>query len=152
MSSVFIAGRDLVLREWKTVFRFGLVGGSSFLVKAGGYALLSRVLWTDGPRSIQNVLALGLAMIYNYTLHRFWTFRFQRPTNGSAPRYIAVVIAASLLDVVFFYILHDLFGVYDFLVLALGALCGGVFTFTSHRLFTFHHDPYRRKRNVVQSA
>jgi putative flippase GtrA len=152
MSSVIDRVVGIALREWKTFVRFGLVGGSSFAVKAGMYALLSRVTWVEGPRSLQNIIALAVAMIYNYTLHRFWTFTTHRPMNGSAQRYVMVVVAAAMLDAVFFYVGHDLLHVYDFLVLVLGAMTGAVFTFSAHRLFTFHPDPYRRNRNVVQST
>jgi putative flippase GtrA len=152
MSSFLDRAVSMVKREWKTVIRFGLVGGSSFLVKAGMYALLSRVIWNDGPRSIQNIIALGIAMVYNYTLHRFWTFTTHQPMNGSAQRYVMVVVTAAVLDAAFFYVGHDILHIYDFLVLVLGALTGALFTFSAHRLFTFHSDPYRKKRGVVQSA
>ncbi|MFA5935746.1 MAG: GtrA family protein [Patescibacteria group bacterium] len=140
-----------IQQEWKMIFRFLLVGSSSFLVKAGVYALLSRLLWMDGPRSLQNAAALSISMMYNYTLHRLWTFTHQAPSRGSAQRYVGVVAVASLLDVVFFYFAHDVFGLYDFLVLVLGAMLGAFFTFTAHRLFTFHNNPYKRKADVVQS-
>jgi putative flippase GtrA len=143
---------EIARREWKTLFRFGLVGGSSLLVKIGMYAVLSRIVWTSGPKTLENVMALGVSMVYNYTLHRFWTFRFQKTMNGSAQRYTMVVVAASLLDVGVFFIGHDLLGIYDFLVLAGGAFIVAFFTFAAHRFFTFHHDPYRRGANVVQST
>jgi putative flippase GtrA len=142
--------RTIVLREWKTVVRFAIVGGSSFLVKAGAYALLSRLIWNSGPRWVENILALGVAMVYNYSLHRMWTFKFQQPHPGSAPRYVIVVAIASLLDAVLFYIGHDRLKVYDFLMLVIDAALIAGFTFSAHRLFTFHSNPYRKKADVVQ--
>jgi hypothetical protein len=56
---------------------------------------LSRLIWNNGPRWVENILALGVAMIYNYSLHRMWTFKFQQPHPGSAPRYVLVVVIAS---------------------------------------------------------
>lgn len=143
---------ELVLKEWKTFFRFALVGGSSFLVKALAYTLISRILWNAGPRWVENIMALGIAMIYNYTLHRLWTFKFQTPHPGSAGRYVAVVAIASALDAVFFYIGHDILKVYDLLVLVVNAALIAAFTFSAHRWFTFHSNPYRKRADVVQSA
>jgi putative flippase GtrA len=142
--------RELIVREGKTFVRFALVGGSSFLVKAAAYTLLSRVIWNAGPRWVENILALGVAMVYNYTLHRLWTFKFQKPHPGSAPRYVIVVAIASLLDAVLFYVGHDMLKVYDLIVLAVDAALIAGFTFSAHRLFTFHSNPYRKKADVVQ--
>lgn len=133
-----------VLKEWKTIFRFVTVGGSSFAVKVLVYALLSRLIWEQGPRSLENIMAIMVSMIYNYTLHRLWTFRHQQAANGSVPRYVAVTAAASLLDVVLFHELHVIVGIYDFVVLVFNGLTIAIFTFFSHRLFTFHNDPWKR--------
>jgi len=143
---------EIARREWKTVFRFGVVGVSSLFVKTSAYAILSRIVWTAGPRTLENAMALGVSMVYNYLLHRFWTFRYQKAMNGSAQRYAIVVVVASMLDIGVFYVGHDILGIYDFAVLIGGAFIVALFTFTAHRFFTFHHDPYRRGANVVQSV
>ncbi|MEO5927971.1 MAG: GtrA family protein [Patescibacteria group bacterium] len=146
----FVAIREGITREWKTFMRFALVGGSSFAVKATAYTLLSRVIWNAGPRWVENIIALVISMIFNYTLHRLWTFKFQKSHSGSAPRYVAVVGVASLLDAGLFYIGHDILKFYDLLVLVADAALIAGFTFSAHRLFTFHHNPYRKKADVVQ--
>jgi putative flippase GtrA len=128
-------------KEFWTIFRFGLVGGSSALFKIGCYAVISRILWTSGSRSVQNVLALGIAMIYNYSLHRLWTFKHQKSTKGSAVRYVLVVVAASLMDAGLFYLGHSVWHVYDFLVLAVIPFVVAVFTFLGHRYYTFRGTP-----------
>jgi putative flippase GtrA len=151
MSHFFGRAVDIAKREWKTVFRFGIVGGSSLLVKTGVYALLSRILWNDGPRLVQNILALCVSMIYNYLLHRFWTFRSQAPQNSSAPRYVMVVVAASLLDAFLFYIGHTVLEIYDFAVIVGAAFIGALFTFTAHRFFTFRGRPSKTNVDVIQS-
>lgn len=153
MADGFVAKiKDAAVREWKTVVRFFLVGGSSFGVKVVVYASLSRLFWESGPRSIQNVIAILVSMVYNYTLHHLWTFRAHKPASGSAQRYVAVVIVASVLDAVMFYVLHDKAGLYDLGILVFNALTIAVFTFLAHRLFTFHSNPWKRSQktdNVV---
>lgn len=137
-------GIAMLRKEFRTIFRFGVVGSSSVLLKIGCYAVISRILWTHGPRSFQNVLALGIAMIYNYSLHRWWTFKHQKADQGSAVRYMGVVAAASLLDAGLFYLGHDILRVYDFLVLAVIPFLVAAFTFLGHRLFTFRGHSYHK--------
>lgn len=156
MADGFVANaKAAAVREWRTVIRFFLVGGSSFGVKAAVYAVLSRMVWESGPRSVQNVIAILISMVYNYSLHNIWTFRAQKAAAGSARRYVGVVVVASVLDAVMFYLLHDKAGLYDFGILVFNALSIAMFTFLAHRLFTFHSNPWKRRikiEDVVQSG
>lgn len=138
--------KEAFLREWRTLVRFGFVGGTSFLVKVGCYALLSRILWVEGSRSLENVLALLVAIIYNYALHRLWTFRHLPMASGTFVRYSMVVVLASVLEASMFYVLHERFGFYDLFVLVFDTFLIAFLTFFLHRLFTFHDDPWKRGR------
>lgn len=137
--------KDFLWREWKTIFRFLMVGGSSFAVKAVSYALLSRLIWTSGSRNVENGIALVVATIYNYLLHRFWTFGHQRPASGVIKRYSIVLALGTAMDIGFFYILHSLWHIYDFLALAMTSLLIAFCTFNLHRFWTFHEKPWRRR-------
>lgn len=139
-------------REKPMLIRYVLVGSSSFGVKAGVYALLSRVLWPQGILYLENIAALIVAMIYNYTLHRFWTFNHQKPAAGSGARYIGVVILGNALDASLFYVGNEIFKIYDFAVLVFNSAFTAVLSFMMHRFFTFHNNPWKRKANVIQSS
>ncbi|MBU0540072.1 GtrA family protein [Patescibacteria group bacterium] len=139
-------------REKPMLIRYVLVGSSSFGVKVGVYALLSRVLWPQGALYIENIIALILAMIYNYTLHRFWTFNHQKPAAGSAGRYIGVVLLGSALDASLFYVGNEMLKIYDFAVLVFNSAFTAFLSFMMHRFFTFHSNPWKRKQNVIQSS
>ncbi|MBU1032934.1 MAG: GtrA family protein [Patescibacteria group bacterium] len=145
---------SLFRREFWTIFRFGFVGSSSLLVKIGFYALMSRFLWVDGLRTLQNIIALSLAMIYNYTFHRFWTFKQQNPAPGSGKRYVIVIIIANVMDAVFFYIGYEWLNIYDFYLLIGIAFIIAAFTFLAHRLYTFHNNPMKHilRNNGVSKA
>jgi putative flippase GtrA len=140
---------SIIRRESKMLIRYVFVGGSSFGVKVGVYAALSRLLWIDGPRSLQNIIALLIAMVYNYSLHRFWTFKHQEPAPGSAPRYVAVVIIGSTLDASLFYLGHDILKFYDFFVLIANAGFTTILSFTLHKFFTFHNNPWKKNKRAV---
>lgn len=154
IKALWAKGWTLFLKEWKTAARFFVVGGSSFLVKAGVYVLLSRVLWVHGSASVENAIALVVAVLYNYTLHRLWTFREHGAASGTFGRYLVVVVSASFAEAGLFYLLHERFGIYDILVLVMDTFLIAGFTFAFHRLFTFHSNPWKRPKSppdVVQS-
>ncbi|MBI4138596.1 GtrA family protein [Candidatus Uhrbacteria bacterium] len=137
-----------VKREQRMLARYLFVGGSSFVVKVGAYALLSRILWTGGSRTAENVIALVVAATYNYFLHRFWTFRHQGPAPGSAARYLGVLLAGNGLDALLFYVGHEILGIYDFLVQTFATGFITLFSFLIHHLFTFHSDPWKKREGV----
>ena len=117
--------------------RFLVAGGTSVLVKIGVYALLSRVVWVSGSRTIENGIAIVLSTVYNYLVHRFWTFAHQQPESGSASRYVVVWVSASALETFLFWLLHVQFGLYDLAVLVFNAGFISMLTFVVHRVFTF---------------
>lgn len=137
--------KEAVWRERVTLFRYFMVGGTSFVVKFLAYVFQSRLVWRGGSESIQNIIALIAAMIYNYTLHRFWTFRHQAPAPGSAHRYILVTILWNSVDAGMFWLLHDVFHVYDLLILFINSGTIMFASFFTHRLFTFHSNPWKKK-------
>ncbi|MBU1348782.1 GtrA family protein [Patescibacteria group bacterium] len=152
MASVVSRAIETLHREWYSVFKFLVVGGTTVGMKLGLYALLSRVFWTGGPRWVENILALSVATIFNYLFHRHWTFSHLAAAPGSTARYLIVLVFGNALDASLFYVGHEIFRLYDFfLIIGISAIIP-FFTFVIHRVFTFHPDPYRRKPDVVQSA
>lgn len=141
----------MVIREWRSMMKFVIVGSTSVALKAGIYALLSRALWTSGPHWIENIAALTISTIYNYTFHRFWTFSHLKPAAGSSRRYLIVLAFGFALDATLFTVGTEVLKIYDFLVILVVSMIIPCFTFVVHRVFTFHPNPYRRKTDVVQS-
>ncbi|OGL73301.1 hypothetical protein A3E39_01130 [Candidatus Uhrbacteria bacterium RIFCSPHIGHO2_12_FULL_60_25] len=133
---------EFLWSEVWNLFKFGVVGGTSLGINAGVYALLSRVLWTEGNRTFESVIAVTISAVYNFTMHRTWTFKARGFNARMVARYIGVVVAGSALTGTLFYIGHEVLKIYDFIVLVGSAfLVAGVSYFT-HRLYTFHprHD------------
>ncbi len=124
--------------------KYIFVGGSSFFVKAGSYGLLSRVLQVGVDNNLLNAEALFITIIYNYGLHRLWTFRGKEMAPGSVVRYLIVVGLSMGLDVALFYILNTLAGIYDVYVIVIIGVVNAAFGFFAHTFFSFHHDPFRR--------
>jgi putative flippase GtrA len=144
--------KDAVRKEWRSLIKFGIVGGTSVAMKMGLYALLSRLLWIGGPKWVQNIAALTVSTVYNYTLHRYWTFNHLKPAEGSTKRYLMVLAFGYVMDASLFFLGNEILKIYDFAVILGVSMIIPCFTFVIHRVFTFHPDPYRRKPDVVQSA
>ncbi|HWQ99256.1 MAG TPA: GtrA family protein [Candidatus Methylomirabilis sp.] len=124
------------------LFKFGVVGGTSLGLNAGLYALQSRMFWTAGNRTLQAMIAVGLASFYNFSLHRSWTFKAKAFNSRMIGRYLVVMVGGTALHGGLFYIGHQLLGLYDLLVLVGAAFLVAIATYTSHRWYTFHpkHD------------
>ena len=143
-------GIDFVKREWKMMIRYFFVGSSSFLVKAGMYMLLSRVLQPGGLRDFQNAEAIFISVVYNYTLHRLWTFRGKTPARGSMIRYLSVVGSSIVLDAAIFHVLHTRMGIYDAYVIGIIGIMIAGYGFMSHTFFSFHDDPFRGFKRLIE--
>ncbi|MEI7512169.1 MAG: GtrA family protein [Candidatus Uhrbacteria bacterium] len=131
--------------EGGTFARFLVVGGLSFLINIGVYALLSRVLFPNGNRLIESVAANGIAILFNFLLHKIWTFGGAvKKDHFQMVRYGIVVAGAAALQACIFAFGHGRFGINDFLVIAVATGICAIFTFFAHRFFTF-----KRLQDVV---
>lgn len=152
MRSLLLKGFFLIRREWPTLSRFVVVGGTTVLLKVLTYAFISRVVWPEGPRVPENTAALLFAQAYNYLMNRYWTFGHQKPAAGALKRYLTVFAVGMTADAALFSVGHHVLGLYDIVVSFGSSLIISMFTFVTHRVFTFHADPYRKRADVVQSA
>lgn len=134
---------SLFVRELPRLFRFGIIGVASLATILGLYGLLSRVVWPSGPRTFQYVLVLLLVTWLNYEANRSITFRAGQRSAGSMGRFATVAVVASGLNSALFWIGHEVLGFWDFLVIVVDTCLVAFFTFSSHRLFTFHPQPWR---------
>jgi len=80
--------------NWLQLVRFGIVGGSGFVVNLAVYALCAQAIGID--YRVANVMAWLVAVLNNFLLNRHWTFdaaagnaRFQ------AIRFFVVSLAAE---------------------------------------------------------
>ena len=119
------------------LFRFVVIGGSTFVIYYGLYIALSRWLWTGGNRTLENFLANAVAVIFNFFGHREYTFRVVERSHAQLAKYLIVLLGGVGLQVVLFWLGHSVFKVYDLLVAPGVVVLVSLFTFTIHRTFTF---------------
>ncbi len=119
------------------IFRFIIIGGLSFLIYAAMYALLSRVLWTDGNRTLQSFISTVVSALFNYFAHHSWTFRSSGSHGKQLWRYVVTVASASLIQTGLFWIGHEVLHIYDFILIFTISALMPCYTYVMHKLFTF---------------
>ncbi|MBE7525513.1 GtrA family protein [candidate division WWE3 bacterium] len=130
---------ERVWSETWNLFKFGIVGITSLGINVGAYAVLSRVLWVHGPKTLEAVMAVFISAIFNFLMHYHWTFRARGFGVAMMFRYAAVVLIGTGLHGGFFYLGHEVFGLYDFAVLVGLAFIVAIATYLLHRWFTFRY-------------
>lgn len=137
-----LLGRKEITRAWawseaRRLGKFIVVGGSSFVLFIAIYSLLS-LLFPDTSRTLLTFTSSVLSGVYNFTVHRYWTFRSRALVGSALQRYIVVVIVATMEQTVLFYVGHELLHLFDYLVQVLVAAPVAGTTYLLHRFFTFH--------------
>jgi putative flippase GtrA len=143
-----------IRREIWRMFKYGIVGGISTGIFFGGYLLLSRVLLPTWNKTLLDAIAISISGIFNFTMHRIWTFQAQNANAKMVARYLATVGTASLLQVIIFYIGNHVFGFTDYYVQIFAFPFLAFFQYVLHRSFTFHprFDRVRSEAVVIDAA
>ena len=124
-------------KESGTFVRFLFVGGLSFAINIGTYALLSRWIFPQGSRVLENAIAIACSVLFNFAAHRAWTYRSTEKHVGQLLRYAFVVVCAAALQSSLFWLWHVWLGFHDLFVIILATAISAAGTFFAHRFFTF---------------
>lgn len=122
--------------NWIQLLKFGLVGGSGYLINLAVFAFLSGIL--DVHHLAAAVGAFAVAVTNNFLWNRHWTFAAGAGSAGfQAPRFFAVSVASLGLNLA---VLELLVGPGTMNQLAAQAIAVAVampFNFLGNRLWTF---------------
>lgn len=122
--------------SWWQLAKFGLVGGSGYLINLGVFAFLSANLGVH--HLIAAVGAFVVAVSSNFFWNRHWTFAAGHGHAGfQAARFFAVSVAALLINLV---VLEALVGGTSMGELAAQAIAVAIampFNFLGNKLWTF---------------
>lgn len=122
--------------NWLQLFKFGLVGGSGYLINLAVFALLAGSF--GAHHSIAAVGAFAVAVTNNFLWNRHWTFgSSEGPAGFQAARFFAVSLAALVLNLI---VLEALLATGVLGELAAQAIAVAVampFNFVGNRLWTF---------------
>jgi len=122
--------------SWWQLLKFGIVGGSGYLVNLAVFAVLA------GSLGVHHLLAaigaFGVAVTNNFLWNRYWTFG---PGDGSAgfqaARFFAVSVASLGLNLIVLEALISSGGVGDLTAQAIAVAVAMPFNFLGNKLWTF---------------
>ncbi|HEY1284875.1 MAG TPA: GtrA family protein [Solirubrobacterales bacterium] len=122
--------------SWLELFKFGIVGGSGYLINLAVFAVLESSLGVH--HALAAVLAFCVAVTNNFLWNRHWTFAAGHGHAGfQAARFFAISIAALLINLL---VLEALLSGTSLAALSAQAIAVAVampFNFLGNKLWTF---------------
>lgn len=122
--------------SWWQLLKFGIVGGSGYLINLAVFALLAGNL--GAHHSLAALGAFGVAVTNNFLWNRYWTFG---PGDGSAgfqaARFFAVSVGALGLNLVVLELLVASGSVGALTAQAIAVAVAMPFNFLGNKLWTF---------------
>lgn len=122
--------------SWWQLVKFGIVGGSGYLINLAVFALLAGRF--DLHHTVAAVGAFCVAVTSNFLWNRYWTFG---PGDGSAgfqaARFFAVSLAALGLNLVVLELLLSGGGIGELTAQAIAVAVAMPFNFLGNKLWTF---------------
>jgi dolichol-phosphate mannosyltransferase len=136
----FIHHQSAAWREWKRVFKFGMVGLSGILVNLGILYFLVEFAYVD--KILASLIAIELSVLNNFIWNDLWTFGSAkyRKVSSRWHRLVAfnVVSAGGVaINLGIFFILVNWFSVYYILSQFIGILIGFGWSFLINRRVTW---------------
>lgn len=127
-------------REWKRVFKFGIVGLSGIVVNLGLLFLLVESAFLN--KDLASLIAIEFSILNNFIWNDTWTFRSNEDKKFSSRwhRLLAfniVSIGGAVINYGVFLILSKWFGVYYLLSQLIGILVAFVWNFFINRRVTW---------------
>ncbi len=122
--------------SWWQLLKFGIVGGSGYLINLAVFALLTGNLGVH--HTIAAVGAFCVAVTSNFLWNRYWTFGpGDGPAGFQAARFFIVSIAALVLNLVVLEVLVAGGGVGELTAQAIAVAVAMPFNFLGNKLWTF---------------
>jgi putative flippase GtrA len=122
--------------SWIQLAKFGLVGGSGYLINLAVFALLAGTL--DVHHVAAAIGAFGVAVTNNFVWNRYWTFGpGEGPAHFQAARFFAVSLASLGLNIAVLELLisNELTG--ELVAQAIAVAVAMPFNFLGNKLWTF---------------
>jgi len=132
-------------KSGKQFVKFAVVGASGTIVNLvvlKATLLIWAQLATDTPFAMEvfaSGLAFCVAVLNNYLLNRWWTFRSKGSMGGEFAKFLTVSIAGLGLNELAFWLFRGGFGIDVMLSQLLAIACVLPFNFVVNKLWSFRH-------------
>lgn len=121
---------------WVQLLKFGLVGGSGYVINLGVFSLLTGGL--GAHHALAAVGAFCVAVTNNFLWNRYWTFGpGEGPAHFQAARFFTVSLASLALNVAVLELLVASHAVGDLGAQAIAVAVAMPFNFLGNKLWTF---------------
>jgi dolichol-phosphate mannosyltransferase len=135
----FVHHESAAWREWKRVFKFGIVGLSGIVVNLGILFLL--VEFFSLNKDLASPIAIEIAILNNFLWNDVWTFRSVENRNASRWHRLGafnlVSIGGAVINYGIFLALTSWFAVYYLVAQLVGILVGFAWNFLVNRRLTW---------------
>ena len=122
--------------NWVQLLKFGLVGGSGYLINLAVFAVLAGSL--NVHHTIAAVGAFCVAVTNNFLWNRYWTFGpGDGPAHFQAARFFAVSLASLGLNIAVLELLVSSHSVGELTAQAIAVAVAMPFNFLGNKLWTF---------------
>jgi putative flippase GtrA len=122
--------------NWIELFKFGLVGGTGYVINLAVFAVLAEALGVH--HMLSAVGAFCVAVTNNFLWNRHWTFRATDGHPGfQAARFFTVSVLALGVNLTMLYLLVDVVGAPEIPSQALSVALAMPFNFIGNKLWTF---------------
>lgn len=122
--------------NWVQLLKFGVVGGSGYLINLAVFAVLSGNLGLH--HAVAAVGAFCVAVTSNFLWNRYWTFgAADGPAGFQAVRFFAVSVASLLLNLAVLEALVTGMSMGELTAQAIAVAFAMPFNFLGNRLWTF---------------
>jgi dolichol-phosphate mannosyltransferase len=122
--------------NWVQLFKFGLVGGSGYVINLAVFALLDQAFGVH--HLLAALFSFCVAVTNNFILNRHWTFQASGGHAGfQAARFFAVSVLALGVNLVVLYLLVDVASASELPSQALAVAVAMPFNFIGNKLWTF---------------
>ena len=134
--AVRLAGAARSRDSWLQLFKFGVVGGSGYLINLGVFAFLSGNLGVY--HAVAAIGAFCVAVTSNFLWNRYWTFGPGTSTAGfQAARFFVISLASLVVNLAVLEALLVGTGVGDLTAQAIAVALVMPLNFLGNRLWTF---------------
>jgi putative flippase GtrA len=134
--TVRLAGAARSRDSWLQLFKFGIVGGSGYLINLGVFAFLSGNLGVF--HAVAAVGAFCVAVTSNFLWNRYWTFG---PGEGlahmQAARFFAVSVACLAINLILLEAIVANTSISELAAQAIAVAVAMPFNFLGNKLWTF---------------
>jgi putative flippase GtrA len=122
--------------NWVQLLKFGLVGGSGYLINLAVFAVLAGSL--DVHHVAAAIGAFAVAVTNNFLWNRHWTFGpGDGPAHFQAARFFAVSLASLALNIAVLQVLLSTGATGELTAQAIAVAAAMPFNFVGNRLWTF---------------